>query len=56
MDIKKEFLELKGFSRTNLFSMKKFYEFYSPYLVHQLGGLIENPQDTIVQLSLSVMW
>ncbi|KIM05649.1 MAG: hypothetical protein KN64_02125 [Sulfurovum sp. AS07-7] len=49
-DIKKEFPQLKGFSRTNLFSMKKFYEFYSPYLVHQAGGLIENTQDKIVQL------
>lgn len=49
-DIKKEFPQLKGFSRTNLFSMKKFYEFYSPYLVHQAGGLIENPQNQIVQL------
>jgi len=49
-DIKKEFPELKGFSRTNLFSMKKFYEFYSPDLVQLRVGLIENPQNQIVQL------
>lgn len=53
-DIKKEFPELKGFSRTNLFSMKKFYEFYSPCLVHQLGGIIENHQETIVQLEVEL--
>ncbi|MDO8453331.1 MAG: DUF1016 N-terminal domain-containing protein, partial [Sulfurimonas sp.] len=33
-DLKKEFPELQGFSRTNLFSIKKFYEFYSSVLVH----------------------
>ncbi len=49
-DIKKEFPELKGFSRTNLFSMKKFYEFYSPYLVQLPVGLIENKSEEIVQL------
>lgn len=53
-DIKKEFPQLKGFSRTNLFSMKKFYEFYSPCLVHQLGGIIENHQETIVQLEVEL--
>ncbi|MGM0518575.1 MAG: PDDEXK nuclease domain-containing protein [Campylobacterota bacterium] len=48
-DIKKEFPNLKGFSRTNLFSMKKFYEFYSPYLVQRRVGLIENVENKIVQ-------
>jgi len=41
-DLKKEFPSLKGFSRTNLFYIKKFYEFYSVNLVHQSVGLIEN--------------
>ncbi len=54
-DIKKEFPDLKGFSRTNLFSMKKFYEFYSPYLVHRDGGLIENKEQQIVQLCGGLM-
>jgi predicted nuclease of restriction endonuclease-like (RecB) superfamily len=40
-DLKKEFPSLKGFSRTNLFYIKKFYEFYSPYLVQLGGGLIQ---------------
>ncbi len=30
--------------------MKKFYEFYSPDLVQLRVGLIENPQNQIVQL------
>ena len=38
-DLKKEFPSLKGFSRTNLFYIKKFYEFYSPHLVQLNGGL-----------------
>ena len=37
-DLKKEFPSLKGFSRTNLFYIKKFYEFYSPNLVQLNGG------------------
>ncbi len=39
-DLKKEFPTLKGFSRTNLFYIKKFYEFYS----------IDEKKDKIVQL------
>jgi len=38
-DLKKEFPSLKGFSRTNLFYIKKFYEFYSINLVQLNGGL-----------------
>lgn len=41
-DLKKEFPSLKGFSRTNLFYIKKFYEFYSVDLVHLRGGLNQN--------------
>lgn len=41
-DLKKEFPTLKGFSRTNLFYIKKFYEFYSTDLVQLSGGQIEN--------------
>jgi len=41
-DLKKEFPSLKGFSRTNLFYIKKFYEFYSVNLVQHSVGLIEN--------------
>ncbi len=41
-DLKKEFPDLKGFSRTNLFYIKKFYEFYSINLVQLSGGLIQD--------------
>ncbi len=38
-DLKKELPDTDGFSRTNLFAMRKFHLFYkeSP-IVHQLGG------------------
>ena len=52
-DLKKEFPTLKGFSRTNLFYIKKFYEFYSEDLVQRNGGLSENKKENeIVQLSV----
>jgi len=46
-DLKKEFPSLKGFSRTNLFYIKKFYEFYSinndkNQIVHHSGGLMQS--------------
>jgi hypothetical protein len=37
-DLKKELPALKGFSRTNLFYIKKFYESYSTSLVQLSGG------------------
>ena len=43
-DLKKEFPSLKGFSRTNLFYIKKFYEFYSIELVQRRGGLNQNDE------------
>jgi predicted nuclease of restriction endonuclease-like (RecB) superfamily len=48
-DLKKEFPNLQGFSRTNLFYIKKFYEFYNDTLVQRSVGLIQNPTNTIVQ-------
>ena len=40
-DLISEFPDLKGFSRTNLYAMKKFFEFYSKYeIIHQSGGQI----------------
>jgi len=42
IDLKKEFPSLKGFSRTNLFYIKKFYEFYSAYLIQLKSGLNQN--------------
>ena len=40
--IAKDFPELKGFSRTNLFYIKKFYEFYEDDLVQRRVGLNKN--------------
>jgi len=42
--LKAEFPEMSGFSRTNLFAMKKFYIFYSkldPQFIPQPGGQLE---------------
>lgn len=42
-DLKNELPETNGFSRTNLFAMRKFYLFYKDdTIVHQLGGQLEN--------------
>ena len=42
-DLKRELPDTNGFSRTNLFAMRKFYLFYKDsFLVHQVGGQIEN--------------
>ena len=51
-DLKTEFPDMEGFSRTNLFSMRQFYIFYNKALsenpslpfVHQSGGQIANTQ------------
>ncbi len=50
-DLRKELPEMKGFSRTNLFYIKKFYEFYSTNLVQLSGGLDKkDDKNQIVQL------
>jgi hypothetical protein len=43
-DLKEEFPEMKGFSRSNLFAIKKFYLFYNSTagIVHQVDGQIES--------------
>jgi len=38
-DIKSEFPLISGFSRSNLFNIRKFYNFYSEISVQQLVGL-----------------
>lgn len=39
-DLRAEFPDMGGFSRTNLFAVKNFYSFYNQYvtIVPQLGG------------------
>lgn len=46
-DLRAEFPELKGFSRSNLFYIRKFYQFYSAASVQQLVGLNETSSETI---------
>jgi len=48
-DLKNELPDINGFSRTNLFAMRKFYLFYKDSeLVQQVGGQIENDETQIV--------
>lgn len=43
IDLKHDVPDTNGFSRTNLFAMRKFYLFYKDSeLVHQAGGQLEN--------------
>ena len=38
-DLRSEFPEMEGFSKTNLYNIKRFYEFYqTDTIFHQLGG------------------
>lgn len=51
-DLKSELPDSGGFSRSNLFAMRKFYLFYKDSeLVHQVGGQLE--KDTIL---ISIPW
>ncbi|MDD2636994.1 MAG: PDDEXK nuclease domain-containing protein [Bacteroidales bacterium] len=46
-DLKNEFPDINGFSRSNLFAMRKFYLFYKDYkleIVHQAGKQLEKSQ------------
>lgn len=46
-DLKKEIPDTDGFSRTNLFTMRKFYLFYKDnynQIVHQLGGQVKDSE------------
>jgi predicted nuclease of restriction endonuclease-like (RecB) superfamily len=52
-DLREEFPEMTGFSRTNLFRMKKFYQFYLPITQHniiipQAVGQLENSNNEFV--------
>lgn len=51
VDLKNEFSNQKGFSRSNLFSMKKFYEFYS-----SSDAEIEKIQQLVGQIPWGKMW
>ena len=52
-DLREEFPEMTGFSRTNLFRMKRFYQFYLPVIQHnefvpQFVGQLENSSHEFV--------
>ncbi|MCL2027911.1 MAG: PDDEXK nuclease domain-containing protein [Bacteroidales bacterium] len=52
-DLKAEFPEMSGFSRTNLFRMKRFYQYYLPVLQHnvivpQVVGQLESSSQKII--------
>ena len=49
-DIQREFSGIKGFSRTNLFSIRQFYLFYRFNSVQQAVGLNEIVSDSVQQL------
>ena len=46
-DLRAEFPDIKGFSRSNLFYIRKFYQFYAASSVQQLVGL----SDDVAKLS-----
>ena len=48
-DLRTEFPDMKGFSRSNLFYIRKFYQFYAGVSVQQLVGLKINPSETSVK-------
>lgn len=52
-DLKREFPDTTGFSRSNLFSIRKFYQFYAAHLVQQLVGLDEPNESSLLQQSTS---
>ena len=63
-DLKSEFPDMGGFSRSNLFSIRKFYLFYRNHdsdnqleIVHQLGGKIDNEivQQLAGQLEIEIV-
>jgi len=59
-DLRQEFPEMAGFSRTNLFTMKRFYQFYSPILqcseiVPQAVGLLEDGGQKLVQQAVGLI-
>ncbi|WP_298138082.1 PDDEXK nuclease domain-containing protein [Flavobacterium sp.] len=55
-DIKSEFPLISGFSRSNLFNIRKFYNFYNDFLVQQPVGLNQiNPIQQVVGLDELVL-
>ena len=49
-DLQAEFPDIKGFSRTNLFYIRKFYQFYGMASVQQVVGMKEKSKNTEIEL------
>ncbi len=49
-DLKDEFPEMKGLSRSNLFYAKQFYEFYQPLVVQRAVGQLQNAENQIDEI------
>ena len=61
LDLRTEFPQTEGFSRTNLYYIKQWYEFFSAQheIVHQHGGQLERMADysvSIPEILLRVPW
>jgi predicted nuclease of restriction endonuclease-like (RecB) superfamily len=53
-DLRSEFPDMKGFSRANLFFIRKFYQFYSDSSVQQLVGLNDEEQSDSLQQVVAI--
>jgi len=53
-DLRSEFPDMKGFSRANLFFIRKFYQFYSDSSVEQLVRLNEDKQTDSLQQVVAI--
>lgn len=60
-DLREEFSQTEGFSRTNLYDIKRWFAFYSSHseIVHQLGGQflnVDNASVPMPEILLRVPW
>lgn len=55
-DLASEFPDMKGFSRQNLFYMRKWYLFYEANIVQQPVGQSATVSDSVIQELVSVPW
>lgn len=55
-ELMSEFPEMKGFSKSNLYNVKRFYEFYTQdnTIFHQVGGKLETPNRPQVEDNLQI--
>ena len=61
LDLRAEFPQSEGFSRTNLYDIKRWFAFYSSQIefVHQAGGQllkVDNAKAPVPEILLCVPW